>query len=178
MLKHFYSSLPDTHRTLSRIAQRLFFLLKQQELTHVLKGMVSLPETDTPVISTEASVEVPRPVPDSLTLIKDDVSTCSVENSVPDGKVDELSETSEPMTFPESEEFVADKEKRRHVCASVYRILVSKQFSDLSARDLALKIEKRLRRKDPTMGEKYSSQYKRMIKDIHKLQPEVVTGGN
>lgn len=106
--------------------------------------------------------------------LKDDDSTCSVEISSTDPQLEDLSEPNEPVVFPESEEFVADRDKRRHVCLTVYRILQSNGFAMKEAKLFALRIESRLRRRDPSMGELYATQYKKMIRDMRRLQPEAL----
>ena len=106
--------------------------------------------------------------------LKDDDSTCSVEISSPDPQLEDLCVPNEPVIFPESEEFVADRDKRRHVCLTVYRILQSNGFAVKEAKLLTLRIEGRLRRRDPSMGELYGTQYKKMIRDMRRLQPEAL----
>lgn len=117
---------------------------------------------------------LPCPASEPCPPLKDDDSTCSVELSSPDPQLEDLSEPNEPVIFPESEEFVADRDKRRHVCLTVYRILQSNGFAVKEAKLFALRIEGRLRRRDPSMGELYATQYKKMIRDMRRLQPEAV----
>ena len=186
-LKAFLASLPASRKSTARLVRRTLLTFKHRQLTHTLEELVKLPSAPTapaavplplpvpPIYTAQLRPEelvVPCPTADPVPTLKDDDSTCSVELSLPE----DLSEASDSVTFPESEEFVADKDKRRHVCLTIYRILQSNGFNVKDAKSLALKIEGRLRRQDPGMTAGYAMQYKKMVKDIQRLQPEVLIG--
>lgn len=172
-LKAFLASLPVSHKRTARLLQRALLTSKHRQLTHTLEQLVkpSTPNVyESHLQRQQLALSAPCPIPDPGPSLKDDDSTCSVELSLPE----DLSEASESVTFPESEEFVADKDKRRHVCLTIYRILQSNGFNVKDAKSLALKIEGRMRRQDPGMTAGYAIQYKKMVKDIQRLQPEVL----
>lgn len=197
-LKAFLSSVADSSKPVTTLVHKVLLALKDRQLTHTLEDLVDfLPPSVLPSKSAEVipvpsvpkivklpppihpkqPVEVPMPVSPcplvEVIPIKDDDSTCSVELSVHDPQ--DISDTHDLVTFPESEEFVANRDKRRHVCLTVYRILQANGFTMKDAKVCALRIERRLRRQDPEMGDVYAVQYKKMVRDIQRLQPEALT---
>lgn len=77
---------------------------------------------------------------------------------------------------PSEEASVADLDLQKKVCRAIFQILSQNGFDAESSKSLALRIERRLRSKDPSMCDSYRSLYKRMIKDIRLLTPEGVSG--
>lgn len=77
---------------------------------------------------------------------------------------------------PSEDASVADLDLQKKVCRAIFQILSQNGFDAESGKSLALRIERRLRSKDPSMCDSYRSLYKRMIKDIRMLTPEGVSG--
>jgi len=170
-LKAFLAVVPEAHKNAARLILRVVLSIKNRQLTCTLEDLVgmqvapvSIPTAPTaPVSKPEVTAAPPVSTP------KDD--TCSVELSP---LAAESSEPGDSVVFPESEEFVADRHKRAKVCLAIYRLLQSNGFAVKEAKSFALRIESRLRRRDPGMGELYATQYKKMIRDMRSLQPEAL----
>lgn len=77
---------------------------------------------------------------------------------------------------PSEDSNVADPDLQKKVCRAIFQILSQNGFDAENCKSLALRIERRLRAKDPSMCDSYRSLYKRMIKDIRLLTPEGVSG--
>ena len=72
-------------------------------------------------------------------------------------------------------EFV-DKDLRKSVCKKIASALTTNEFPEEVSRSIALKIERNLRKRDPSMGSKYRKCFQAMMKDIKSLNPAVYAG--
>lgn len=73
----------------------------------------------------------------------------------------------------EDESYVADKDLRKNVCRKIASVFERKEFNKEVAQELALRIEANLRRKDPMMSKKCLMHFRKMMKDIKCIDPEV-----
>jgi len=101
--------------------------------------------------------------------LKEELREAPPEEPIPKALVVEAQEPSEDCN-------VADPDLQKKVCRAVFQILSQNGFEAENCKSLALRIERRLRAKDPSMCGSYRSLYKRMIKDIRLLTPEGVLG--
>ena len=130
-------------RELGRIAQRIRLKTRLKDVENVLRTAVG---AETRTVDSEKQV----------------ISTMSSERLPAKKAVEPRSEDTS----------VADPDLQKSVCRAVFHILSQNGFEAESCKSLALRIERRLRAKDPSMSDSYRSQYKRMIKDIRLLTPE------
>lgn len=86
-------------------------------------------------------------------------------------KLSMQSECSESSTLPENS--VINKLLRKKVCQKIATELERNKFEKSKAREIALCIEKKLRKRDPTMLSIYKSLFKQMIQDIRFLTPQI-----
>ena len=71
------------------------------------------------------------------------------------------------------ESFVSDKSLQRTVCVKTANVLEYNRFERNIAREIAVGIEKNLRKLDPTMTQKYKQYFRKMIKEIKFITPEL-----
>lgn len=90
---------------------------------------------------------------------------------VPLRKFSLQSECSESSTMDENS--VINKLLRKKVCQKIASLLERNKFEKSKSREIALLIEKKLRKRDPTMLSIYKSLFKQMIQDIRFLTPQI-----
>ena len=75
-------------------------------------------------------------------------------------------------------EQVKDKSLRRMVLQKTARILEFKSVDRTKAQEIALKVEKKIRQKDPSMTKVYNNYIKKMLKDFRRIPPDGLLGFN
>lgn len=68
---------------------------------------------------------------------------------------------------------IADESLRKLVCRKIAMVLKNNQFDDKSTREIALSIEGKIRKMDPSMSHKYKKCYRQMIQEIKQITPSV-----
>ena len=68
---------------------------------------------------------------------------------------------------------IVDKNLRNLVCRKIAAVLENNQFDEKVAREIALNIERKIRKMDPSMSHKYRKCFRRMIKDIKQITSSV-----
>lgn len=74
-----------------------------------------------------------------------------------------------PKKIEYNENAVVNRSLRSIVCRKIAGVLEGNNFERDEARSLAVSIEEKIRKMDPTMTHKYKSCFKMMIKDIKKI---------
>ena len=69
--------------------------------------------------------------------------------------------------------FIVDKALRRAVCIKIANVFENNKFNRAEARELALMIEEKIRKMDPTMTKRYKLCFRKMIKEVKNISHTV-----
>ena len=72
-----------------------------------------------------------------------------------------------------NESIIPDRSLRNIVCRKIANVFEYNSFDRTEAREIAITIEKNLRKMDPTMTKKYKLCFRRMIKEIKQITPSI-----
>ena len=74
-----------------------------------------------------------------------------------------------PNVIEYDERYIADKCLRRIVCSKIANVFEENNFDRVEARELAISIEKKIRKMDPTMTKRYKLCFRKMIREVKSI---------